>query len=216
MEQQLRILFRDESIAVCVKPAGIDAQNAVPALLRDALGGDALCVHRLDRDVGGVMVYARSPAAAAALGRAIPAGAFEKTYLAVCAGRPFPEEGELRDLLFHDAARNKTYVVKRMRRGVREAALRYRVLDAHADASLVRVCLLTGRTHQIRVQFASRDMPLLGDAKYGSRIRSCGIALWSAELSFPHPLSGEPLRFSAPPPAAAPWNAFLKEDDTNA
>ena len=216
MEPQLSILFHDDSVAVCVKPAGVDAQNGMPSLLREALGGEALCVHRLDRDVGGVMVYARSAASAAALSRSITAGALEKTYLAICAGRPTPDEGELRDMLYHDAARNKTYVVKRLRKGVREAVLRYRVLEAQEEASLVRVLLFTGRTHQIRVQFAARGMPLLGDAKYGSRVKGCGIALWSAELAFPHPVDGTMLRFSASPPDAAPWNVFLKEGDANA
>ena len=202
------ILFQDESVVVCVKPAGTDSQVGMPALLRDQIGGEAFCIHRLDRDVGGVMVFARSSAAAAALSAAIADGKLEKYYLAVCAGTLEAPEEEMRDLLFHDTARNKTFVVKRLRKGVREAALRYRVLTATAEHSLVRICLLTGRTHQIRVQFASRGMPLLGDAKYGSRIRDCGIALWSAELSFPHPVSGETLCFSAPPPSVFPWSEF--------
>ncbi len=211
MDRQIELLYQDAHIAVCVKPAGVDAQSAMPALLQDMLGGKALCVHRLDRDVGGVMVYARTSEAAAALSRSISAGSFAKTYLAVCTGRPAADEGELRDLLFHDTARNKTYVVDRQRKGVREAALRYRVLDSRDGKSLLRVSLLTGRTHQIRVQFASRGMPLLGDAKYGSRERGCGIALWSAELSLPHPVSGEALHFAVSPPDTAPWNRFEKE-----
>lgn len=204
------ILFQDVHIAACVKPAGIDAQNAVPALLRQTLGGEFFCIHRLDRDVGGVMLYARTAAAAAALSRQIAAGAMEKTYLAVCAGHPIPQEGEMRDLLFHDTSRNKTYVVNRMRKGVREAALRYKTLMETGDAALVRTLLLTGRTHQIRVQFASRGMPLLGDAKYGSRRRDCPIALWSAEIRVSHPVNGAPLCFSAPPPKLEPWNTFEK------
>ena len=208
MEATLTILYRDKAVAVCIKPAGTDAQRGMPALLQAQCGGAFYCVHRLDRDVGGVMVYAASPAAAASLSRSVADGQLEKDYLAVCAGHPDPASGTLRDLLFHDTAKNKTYVVKRQRKGVKEALLQYKTLEVSDGVSLVRVRLLTGRTHQIRVQFASRGMPLLGDVKYGSRERVRGIALWSASLSFPHPLSGERLRFSAPPPITAPWDRF--------
>ena len=210
------VLFYDDSIAVCVKPAGVDSQNDMPRLLQTILGGAAYCVHRLDWDVGGVMVYARTGDAAAALSRAVADGRLDKRYLAVCAGRPEADAGEYRDLLYHDAGKNKTYVVTRQRRGVREAVLRYRVLETRDGASLVAVQLLTGRSHQIRVQFASRAMPLLGDAKYGSRERGCPIALWSQSLSFPHPKSGELLRFRAQPPAAEPWTRFSKGDEADA
>ena len=216
MEKQLQICYADGSIAVCVKPAGADSQSAMPAMLRAQLGGEFFCVHRLDRDVGGVMVYARTAAAASALGKAVAGQALEKTYLAVCAGRPEQDSGTLRDLLYHDAVKNKTFVVKRERRGVREAILDYRVLDALEDCTLAAIRLHTGRSHQIRVQFASRGMPLLGDARYGSRIRDCGIALWSHALCFPHPLTGETLRFTAPPPQIAPWTRFHWKGRENA
>ena len=216
MEQHIDILYQDDCIAVCVKPAGVDSQNGMPALLRTQLGGEAYCVHRLDRDVGGVMVYARNAEAAAKLGSAIAGGRLEKEYLAVCAGRPPEARGEMRDLLFHDAQRNKTFVVTRQRRGVKEAFLDYQVLEALEDCSLVRVRLHTGRSHQIRVQFASRGMPLLGDRKYGSRIKDFGIALWSAALSFPHPVTGETLRFRAPPSKTDPWTRFQTGGDTDA
>ncbi len=208
MEQAIPILFSDDHVAVCVKPPGLDSQNALPEALRRQLGGEIWCVHRLDRDVGGVAVYARSRPAAAALSRAIAQGALEKEYLAVVAGCPSPERGEMRDLLYHDAGRNKTYVVDRMRRGVREAALRYEVLAENGEASLVRIRLLTGRSHQIRVQFASRGMPLLGDRKYGSRVKLERPALRAVALAFPHPVTGENMRFCAPPPDLPPWNAF--------
>ena len=210
------ILYVDDSVAVCIKLAGTDAQDAMCALLREALGGEIYCVHRLDRGVGGVMVYARSAAAAAALSRAITDGRMQKEYLAICAGKPEPARGEMRDLLYHDAQRNKTYVVDRQRKGVREALLEYQVLSSDADASLIRVRLHTGRSHQIRVQFASRKMPLLGDRKYGSRERDCSIALWSTALSFPHPVNGELMRFSAYPPHVDPWTRFETAGDVNA
>ena len=116
----------------------------------------------------------------------------------------------LRDLLFRDAAKNKSYVVKRPRRGVREAELSYETLARTAELSLVRIRLKTGRTHQIRVQFASRGLPLAWDKKYGSSLRDCPLALWSEALRFFHPLTGEELRFSAPPPDAAPWTSFAE------
>ena len=214
--QKPEILYVDDSVAVCIKLAGTDAQDAMCALLREALGGEIYCVHRLDRDVGGVMVYARSAAAAAALSRAITDGRMQKVYHAVCAGKPEPDRGEMRDLLYHDVQRNKTYVVGRQRKGVREALLAYQTLSSDGDTSLIRVQLHTGRSHQIRVQFASRGMPLLGDRKYGSRERGCGIALWSTSLSFPHPVSGEQMRFSAPPPHIDPWTRFETAGDKNA
>ena len=216
MDRGLTVLFCDAAVAVCVKPSGVDSQTDMPGLVRAQLGGAAYCVHRLDRGVGGVMVYARTSAAAAALSTAIAQGKLEKSYLAVCAGCPDAPGGEMRDLLYHDAAKNKTYVVKRLRKGVREAVLDYRVLLRRSDCSLVAVRLHTGRSHQIRVQFASRAMPLLGDAKYGSDVRGCAIALWSQALAFPHPVSGEPLRFSAPPPQSEPWTRFEIGGDADA
>ena len=207
MEHAVPILFQDGAVCVCVKPAGVDSQAGMCALLSAQTGGQAFCVHRLDRDVGGVMVYARSPEAAAALSRSIASGALEKDYLALCEGKPADASGELRDLLFHDTAKNKTYVVKRVRRGVREAALRYTLLGFESDLSLVRVRLMTGRSHQIRVQFASRGLPLSGDRKYGAKTQGA-LTLWSVSLAFPHPVTGEVLRFTAPPPDAPPWSAF--------
>lgn len=210
---EIKILFADEALAVCLKPAGVvSEEGGMPRLLREQLGGEIYCVHRLDKDVGGVMVYARTRAAAAALSAAIAGGAMRKEYLAVVHGRPEAERGSLRDLLFHDAARNKSYVVTRPRRGVKEALLDYE-LQSGAEGpegalSLLRIVLRTGRSHQIRVQFASRAMPLAGDWRYGSALRNCPLALWSARLCFPHPRSGEEMIFSAPPPAQDPWLIF--------
>ncbi len=205
----LRILFQDDSIAVCVKPVGIDSQNGMCSLLSAQTGCEVRCVHRLDRSVGGLMVYALSPAAAAVLSKDISENTMIKEYLSVCEGRPEPAQGEMRDLLYHDAARNKSYVVKRRRRGVRDALLTYRVEETRDRLSLVSVRLFTGRSHQIRVQFASRGLPLLGDGTYGAKERSGGIALWSYRLSFPHPASLEPLSFFVLPPASGPWLQFV-------
>ena len=202
------ILYQDAHIIACVKAVGTDSQCALPSVLSSQLGREVFCVHRLDRSVGGVMVYARTKTSAAALSKAISDGKLDKRYLAVCAGRPEADAGEMRDLLFHDASKNKTYIVKRERKGVREAVLEYRVWSFNEECSLVEVHLQTGRSHQIRVQFASRGMPLLGDVKYGSKIRSGNIALWSHVLAFPHPASGEMLRLVVPPPVSEPWTRF--------
>ncbi len=204
----LEILYRDAHILVCIKPAGVlSEEGGMPGLLRAQTGvKDILCVHRLDRAVGGLMVYAGSKEAAASLSRQFAEGAAAKQYLAVCRGDA-PDAGEMRDLLFHDASRNKSYVVKRMRKGVREAALRFETLQRRNGMSLVRIELLTGRSHQIRVQFASRQLPLAGDRRYGGGAAD-GPALWSHELCFRHPKSGEALSFRAPPPAELPWTVF--------
>lgn len=189
----------------------------MPEALKELPGTDGVyCVHRLDTGVGGVMVYAKTGAAAARLSGCISTGGFVKEYLAVVSGRPVEPRGLMHDLLFKDQAKNKSYVVKRMRRGVREAELEYETLETGPDTALLRLRLHTGRSHQIRVQLASRAMPILGDMKYGG-VRGGGIALFACRLCFPHPESGEALRFSALPPDAAPWDryTYVKEARKN-
>ena len=215
----MEILWEDEEIIVCVKPAGVLSQAGAAGevsmitCLAEHTGGTVYPVHRLDRETGGVMVYAKTQSAAAALSRQIAAREFEKEYLALVHGKAAPE-GEMRDLLFRDRTKNKSYVVTRARNGVREARLTYRLLreipGGETPLSLVAVTLYTGRTHQIRVQFAHRQMPLLGDKKYGARDRETGLCLWSYRLCFFHPKTGERLSF-----CAAPQNAiktFLGKD----
>lgn len=209
------ILYADAAIAVCVKPVGAVSEgeggNALPQMLRAQLGGEIFPVHRLDQPAGGVMVYARSKAAAAKLSAGMQNGDFSKEYLAVLDGKIEPPAGGLCDLLFFDRRKGKSYVVRRSRAGVKEAKLAYRVCAEAGEKSLVRVRLHTGRTHQIRVQFASRGCPLAGDGKYGSRENRCTLALWSAELRFAHPVTGEKLTFSAMPPKTYPWTAFSQD-----
>lgn len=206
------ILYADAAVAVVVKPAGVlsqgDAENAMPALLQKRLGGAIFPVHRLDQPTGGVMVYARTQDAAAKLSAQMQSEAFGKEYLAVLDGTPEPAEGELHDLLFFDRQKGKSYAVRRKRAGVKDARLAYRVLAQAEGLTLVRVRLYTGRTHQIRVQFSSRGWPLTGDGKYGSRNNRCAPALWSAELHFAHPVTGETLTFRSQPPEAYPWTLF--------
>ena len=207
----MEIIDQDREIVVCLKPAGVlstDEPGGVPELLREQLQTEEIrTVHRLDRVVGGLMLLARSAEAASELSRQIRDGDFDKRYLAVVHGET-PDRGELRDLLLRDKAERKTYVVTAPGKGVQEAVLRYETAGRAEGLSLVRIELVTGRTHQIRCQFSSRAWPLVGDRKYSLLDDGCDIALWSHFLAFRHPASGDKLRFSAPPPAKWPWTAF--------
>ena len=227
------ILYEDAVLVVLDKPAGLSSEEGVPAALRahwnapDAFVG---VVHRLDTGVSGLMVYARTPAAAAALSRQVTqsqdayavqdgraegkatAPQFVKQYRAIIAGVPdaqLPAAGVLRDYLFKDSRKGRVFPVSRPRKGVREAVLEYRILATAGENSLAEITLHTGRTHQIRVQFASRKHPLYGDGKYGNRQKG-SIALQSCGLRFVHPDTGKPMAFSLPLPAAAPWKEFLE------
>lgn len=203
------ILFLDRNLVACVKPRGISSEDELPVLLSRQLAVEKVwCVHRLDMAVGGVMVYALTAKAAAMLSSLIAERRVEKEYFAVVAGRPAEDAGILKDLLFHDREKNKSYTVRRMRAGVKEAELCYTVLEERDGLSLLQVLLHTGRSHQIRVQFASRGTPLIGDGKYGSMFRNCPIALWSHALRFKHPFTSESLSFSASPESIFPWDTF--------
>ena len=191
----MKIIFCDDNIAVIIKPVGMDSESQAPQAIREALGGECFTVHRLDLNVGGVMVYARHKQAAAALSRAIQDGTMIKEYVAMVHGAP-PEEGDWEDLLFKDSRKNKVFVVNRMRAGVKKARLAYRRLSA-GETSLVRIRLYTGRSHQIRVQFASRKFPLVGDHKYGSRDEAAAPMLFSCCVTFPW--KGRTMRFEKLP-----------------
>ena len=186
----MEILYSDEKIAVCVKPVGMDSEKEVPAALQEALGGESFPVHRLDRNVGGVMVYARCKQAAAQLSRAIQEGSMVKEYVAMVHGTP-PEKGDWTDLLWKDSRKNKVFVVKRTRGGVRQARLEFDLLSP-GETSLVRIRLHTGRSHQI-----SRGFPLVGDHKYGARDSSPAPMLFSCRITFP--LGGKSMVFEALP-----------------
>lgn len=179
----MEILYSDRDMAVCVKPVGLDSELEVPAALKEILGGEIFPIHRLDKNVGGVMVYARTRQAAAELSRAVQGGSMVKEYVALVHGTP-PETGDWEDLLWKDSGKNKVFVVKRLRGGVKKARLEYRVLSA-GECSLVRIRLHTGRSHQIRVQFSSRGFPLVGDHKYGARDSSPAPMLFSCRITFP-------------------------------
>lgn len=209
----MQIIYQDEKLLVCVKPAGVlstDEPGGVPELIRNALEdpqANVRTVHRLDRVVGGLMVLARTARAASDLSAQIRDGSFKKEYLAVIHGCPEETEGTLGDLLFRNKEERKTYIVTQPGKDVQEAILHYRVIAKAEGLSLVRIALETGRTHQIRAQFSSRGMALVGDKKYGLG-EDCPIALWSCGLKFIHPAKGEELSFSLEPPAIYPWTEF--------
>ncbi len=187
----MEFLYHDRDLAVVLKPVGLDSESALPAAIIAELGGECCPVHRLDLNVGGVMVYARTKSAAAALSRAIQEGTMVKEYLALVHGVP-EESGDWTDLLFKDSRKNKVFVVNRERAGVKKARLTFTRLTAE-DPSLVRIRLYTGRSHQIRVQFSSRKHPLVGDHKYGSRDEMTAPMLYSCCVTFPW--KGRELRF---------------------
>ena len=188
----MEILFSDRDLAVCVKSVGLDSEMEVPKALQAQLGGEIFPLHRLDKNVGGVMVYARTKTAAAALSKAIQNGDMVKEYVAKVHGNP-PQNGDWTDLLFKDSRKNKVFVVKKARNGVKEARLGFR----HLGEGLVHVRLFTGRSHQIRVQFSSRGFPLVGDHKYGSRAEETAPMLFSCRITFPY--KGNTCQFSAMP-----------------
>jgi len=188
----MEFLSSDKDLAVVVKPVGVDSQQGMVQAIREQLGGEVFAVHRLDQNVGGVMVYARTKTAAAALSKAIQNGEMVKEYVAKVHGTP-PVEGILTDLLFKDSRKNKVFVVKKARTGVKEAKLQYR----HLGEGLIHVRLFTGRSHQIRVQFSSRGFPLVGDHKYGSRAEETAPMLFSCRITFPY--KGKIRRYSALP-----------------
>lgn len=208
----MEILYADKDLVVCVKPPRVlstDEPGGLPDLLREELGTrDFRTVHRLDRVVSGLMVVARNAAAASELSRQIRDDQFEKEYLAVIHGHPAAERGTLRDLLGRDKARKMTYVADAPGKDIQEAVLDYRTVANNAEFSKVRIRLHTGRTHQIRVQFASRGLPLVGERKYSERNDPYEIALWSYRLAFTHPVTGAPMEFIQEPPAEAPWDTF--------
>ena len=206
----MKIVYQDPHMVVCVKPAGLLAQadskggdSAVARLEKDF--GSIYPVHRLDKDTGGVMVFARSAKAASLLSEQIRQRQFGKAYLAVVHGKPQADNGTLTDLLGRDKARKMTFVVAEPGKDVQPASLTYRVLGSNGTLSRVRIKLETGRTHQIRVQFSSRGLPLVGERKYSELDDPCEIALWSYRLAFTHPKTGEKMEFTHEPPREYPW-----------
>lgn len=197
------ILYSDNEIVVCIKEKGVLSQQGKPGqkTMIDILSAEYGCeiypVHRLDKEVSGVMVYAKTQKAAANLSAQVSSREMEKRYMATTEKSYLPTEGTMEDLLYFDKGKNKSFVVKRERRGVKKAILEYRVVDADDERTTYHVRLLTGRTHQIRVQFASRKYPLVGDRKYGSKVDG-DIGLVSCFIGFKHPKTGEWMEFQHP------------------
>lgn len=208
----MELIYQDNDIVVAIKPARVlstDEPGGMPDLIREALGApkaDVRTVHRLDRVVSGLMVLARNPQAASELSRQIREDEFQKEYLAVIHGHPAKPSDRLCDLLERNKAERKTYVVTQPAKGVQEAILDYQTLAQTEELTRVRIQLITGRTHQIRAQFSSRDLPLVGDRKYSLNNDECEIALWSYRLAFKHPKTGEEMEFILDPPDIYPWS----------
>ena len=222
----MKILYEDKYLLVCEKPVGVESQRSskggedMLTLLekyRAGKGEDGYVglVHRLDTATGGAMIYSKRADMAGKLSAIVQSLEYKKTYLAIVHGEPVESSGEMRDLLFHDKMKNKSYVCDKKRAGVKEAILNYRVLSTAEKEdgnkySLVEIELITGRTHQIRVQFASRKMPLVGDGKYGSRDNKASMALWSYKVKFTHPQSKKQIVAESYPPESYPWDIFNK------
>lgn len=212
------ILYEDRDILVCVKPAGTLSEasediHSLPKMIEKECSDrgsptSLFAVHRLDREVSGVMVYAKNQKSAAKLSALVAERKFHKEYLAVVEGSPEKDSDTLTDLLFRDSRKNKTYAVDRKRAGVKEASLEYTTLEHGENTTLVKIILYTGRTHQIRVQFASRGHSVLGDRKYGSKTKALGIALCSHKIEFAHPSSGKIVSFSYIPRDEALWGEY--------
>ncbi len=207
--KELEILFEDDSIIIPIKPLGVLSQadekgrENMISLLKNHTNGDIYPLHRLDRDVSGVMVYAKTKEAAAVLSDDIRNNKFIKEYIALIHSKPEYDTAIFEDFLFKDSKKGKSYVVKNERKGVKKAKLEYTLIKnfliSDSVYSLVRIRLFTGRTHQIRVQFSSRKMSLAGDKKYGAKDDFTKIGLWSYRLTFFHPQTKKELSFYKAP-----------------
>ncbi len=213
----IKIIELTDEYIICEKPPSYisesDAKNSLPDALSRRLAelglrSEVYTVHRLDRGVGGIMIYARNADEAARLSAQMQQNKFHKEYTAVVHGKPEENEGEMTDLLFYDRRRGKTYVVDRKRAGVKEARLSYSLLayNEQENISLVRIVLHTGRTHQIRAQFSSRKMPLCGDRRYGGS-DGIDIALRCTGLRFENK-DGKEVEYTFELEDSAPWTLF--------
>lgn len=214
VRKMIKILFEDKHITICEKLPGQNSEkcesaDSLPKLLEEQLHHEIFPLHRLDKPVGGAIMFANNKNTASVFSRLITENGVTKKYVAVIDGSPSEKEGELRDYLFRDSRKNKTFVVKRMRKGVKEASLKYKVIAECDSKTLVEIELITGRTHQIRAQFASRKTPVTGDGKYGSKCNKCEAALWSYSLSFVNPINNSENNIVCIPPIDTyPWNLF--------
>ena len=223
--KDLEILFEDNHVIVVVKPANIPSQEdktgdkdmltLIKEYIKDKYNkpGNVYLglVHRLDRPVGGVMVFAKTSKAASRLSEEVRSKSMQKHYLAIVNGKMEKEKDTLVDYLWKDEKKNTSYVVKEGKKNSKMAELDYEVLkyDKKEDLSLVKIDLHTGRHHQIRVQFSSRMHALYGDNKYHGRGAGTGICLWAYKLSFKHPVSKEEMSFEKYPEKSGMWSKML-------
>ena len=222
----LKVLYEDNHIIVVIKPYNIPSQSDktndidMLSLVKEYIKekyqkpGNVYVglVHRLDRPVGGIMVFAKTSKAASRLSESIRNKSFSKTYLAVVNGKFEKQNGVLENYLWKDEALNMSKVVGKDKKGAKLARLTYEVLTEKNDLSLVKINLETGRHHQIRVQFASRNHSLYGDQKYGTRGRGKQLCLWAYKLSFAHPTTKEHLEFTDYPEPIGSW-VILKDEE---
>ena len=221
--KDLQIIFEDNHLLVAVKPIGVPTQadasgdpdmlSMLKSYLVDKYNkpGDAYLglVHRLDRPTGGVMMFAKTSKCAERICEAIKNGEVDKKYLAVLDGVPRYKADKLTCYLKKFADTNTVKMVPALTEGAKYAELDYKVLCEKQKYSLVSVKLVTGRSHQIRVQMAGMGTPIVGDKKYGNETQArVPLCLWATELRFQHPISGKTMVFRVYPPEIAPWTAF--------
>ena len=193
----MEILYKDDNLIVCIKEIGIDSEHEMPALIHEITNSEVYAVHRLDQNVSGVMVYALNKETARYLSALISNNELKKEYVAMVTGTIDEKQGTYEDLIFKDSKKKKSYVVKRDRKGVKRASLNYDVIGYENNNTIVHILLHTGRYHQIRVQFSSRQHPLLGDHKYGARDKLKYPMLYSCAISFKY--NNEMVRFESYP-----------------
>lgn len=226
-QSRFEILYEDNHLLGIVKPVNIPVQE-------DATGDDDLLsllkddvkerfnkpgnvymglVHRLDRPVGGAMIFAKTSKAASRLSESVRTHSFQKVYLTVVHGKPPASQGRLLNTLLKDAKSNTVSIVRKGTPGGKEAILDYTVLGSAEGYSLLKIDLLTGRSHQIRVQLSGIGCPLYGDQKYGSAVNKPGqqIALWSSLVGFPHPVTKDNIELVSLPPQIHPWSLWPQQ-----
>lgn len=225
--EDLNVLYEDNHVIVVIKPQNVPTQedeskdvdmlSMVKGYVKEKYNkpGNVYIglVHRLDRPTGGVMVFARTSKAASRLGEQIKNGEMLKKYLAVVEGKPRQESGKLVNYLAKNEKTNTVAVVPQLTHNAKYAELKYKTLDSNEKTSLIDVDLITGRSHQIRVQMKYIGCPLVGDAKYGKSSANRKIALWSYYLKFEHPVTKKSMVFKVYPPLEeTPWDNFKVEN----